>query len=459
MKINRYREKSLSADFRKTVFDEVAFTYDEDIAVKEASRCLNCKSRPCVSGCPVNVDIPKFIHLICEHNFFDALNVIKETNQLPAVCGRVCPQEQQCEKYCVHRKAGNSIAIGSLERFVADFSRTNVTENQIIHPAIKRKEAIAVIGSGPASLTCAVDCAIAGFNVIVFEALHELGGVLVFGIPEFRLPKNIVHFEIERLEKYGVEFKLNAVIGKTITFEQLRANFDAVFIGTGAGLPRFMDIPGESLNGVYSANEYLTRVNLMKAYLPESDTPIQKANNVVVFGAGNVALDASRTALRLGAKNVTVVYRRSRNEMPARAEEVRHAEEEGVIFKFLSMPVELLSDDYGSINSVRCISCVLSDPGTDGRRISVPLANSDFEIKCDMAIIAIGTDPNPIVKKHFTGLATNARGMIITDENAATNLSGVYAGGDAVTGVATVILAMGAGKTAALSISKYLKAK
>ena len=431
-------------------FDEVALGYDEETAVAEAERCLHCKIPQCRKGCPVSVDIPEFIGKIKERDFDGAIEKIKEANALPAVCGRVCPQENQCEKYCVLAKKGESVGIGRLERFVAD---RYMAKNEEVKPIEFAEDAqkVAVLGSGPSGLSCAGDLAKMGYKVTVFEALHKAGGVLSYGIPEFRLPKDkVVKKEIENIEKLGVKFELDAVAGRLFTVDELmeEEGFDDVFIGTGAGLPRFQGIPGEGLNGVYSANEFLTRCNLMKAYkFPEYATPIKVGKNVAVIGGGNVAMDAARTALRLGAEHVYIVYRRSEAELPARKEEVEHAKEEGIDFKLLNNPVEILGNEEGWVSGMKCIRMELGEPDESGRRRPVPVEGSEFELAVDTVIVSIGTGPNPIIAHTTPGLATTKRGNIEADEEScATSKPGVFAGGDIVTGAATVILAMGAGR-------------
>ncbi|AUG58165.1 NADPH-dependent glutamate synthase [Acetivibrio saccincola] len=439
-------------------FLEVALGYTEEMAVEEAQRCLQCKHRPCVSGCPVNVKIPDFIKLVAEGKFQEAYEKIKETNSLPAVCGRVCPQENQCEKVCVRGKKGESVGIGRLERFVADWYINNVDSKPDVPK--KNDKRVAIIGSGPASLACAGDLAKMGYNITIFEAFHEPGGVLVYGIPEFRLPKSIVKKEIDSLKDMGVEIKTNMVIGKVFSIDELLAEgYDAVFIGSGAGLPKFLGIPGENLNGVYSANEFLTRVNLMKAYkFPEYDTPVYIGKNVAVVGGGNVAMDAARSAKRLGAENVYIIYRRSKEEMPARLEEVNHAKEEGIIFNFLENPTKIIGTDDGWIKGIECIKMELGEPDSTGRRRPVPKEGTEHIIDVDSVIIAIGQGPNPLISSSTKELKTKEWGGIATDENTgATSKKGVFAGGDIVTGAATVIMAMGAGKKAAEAIDNYLK--
>ena len=444
-------------------FTEVALGYDEETAVAEAARCLHCKVPQCRKGCPVAVDIPAFIGKIKERDFTGALLKIKETNALPAVCGRVCPQENQCEKHCILAKKGEAVAIGRLERFAAD---TYMAKDLPIKPVEYDEKAlkVAVIGSGPSGLSCAGDLAKRGYKVTVFEALHKAGGVLSYGIPEFRLPKDkVVAREIAAIEKLGVNFELDAVAGRLFTVDELLTDegFAAVFIGTGAGLPRFQGIPGESLNGVYSANEFLTRCNLMKAYkFPEYATPIKVGKSVAVIGGGNVAMDAARTALRLGAEKVAIVYRRSEAELPARSEEVEHAKEEGIEFKLLNNPVAITGDEAGWVKSMRCVKMELGEPDASGRRRPVPIAGSEFDMPVDTVIVAIGTGPNPIMAHTTSDLELTKRGNIAADEETgATSKAGVFAGGDIVTGAATVILAMGAGRKAAKAIDEYLQSK
>ncbi len=439
-------------------FEEVPFGYTKEMAKLEASRCLQCKKPSCVAGCPVSVDIPGFVAKIIEDDYLGAARKLKEMNSLPAVCGRVCPQEDQCEKLCILGKKGEPAAIGRLERFAADFERTaGAFSMPEIAPATGKK--VAVVGSGPAGLTLAGDLIKKGHQVTVFEALHKSGGVLVYGIPEFRLPKAIVQAEVDYLKKIGVEFRPNMVIGKIYTVDELMADgYDAVFLGTGAGLPTFMNIPGENLNGVYSANEYLTRSNLMKAYLfPAYDTPIAKGKRVAVLGGGNVAMDSARTALRLGADDVYIVYRRSKKELPARSEEVHHAEEEGIQFHFLTLPVEILGNEEGWVCGMKCQRMELGEPDESGRRRPIPVPGSEFILEVDMVVVAIGTGANPLIPSTTSDLQTNKWGYIVADpETGATSKKGVYAGGDIVTGSATVILAMGAGRKAADAIHKYL---
>lgn len=443
---------------RNKNFSEVALGYTEEQAVNEAERCLNCKHKPCVGGCPVQIDIPAFIKKVAERDFEGAYRVISESSSLPAVCGRVCPQETQCEAKCVRGIKGEPVAIGRLERFVADYHNEHCAEKPQ-RPAPNGHK-VAVVGSGPSGLTCAGDLAKKGYDVTVFEALHTAGGVLVYGIPEFRLPKTIVEKEIDTLKELGVKVEPNMVIGKVLSVDELFENgFEAVFIGSGAGLPRFMNIPGENAKGVYSANEFLTRVNLMKSYKEHSDTPVMHAKTMVVVGGGNVAMDAARSAKRLGAETVYIVYRRSEKELPARAEEIEHAKEEGIVFKLLNNPVKILADEKDFVRGVECVEMTLGEPDESGRRRPVEKENSNFVIDADCVIMAIGTSPNPLIKSTTKGLETEKWGGIIVNENGLTSREGVYAGGDAVTGAATVILAMGAGKTAANAIDQYLKNK
>lgn len=449
---------SQKPDVRNKNFKEVATGYTKEQAIDEANRCLNCKNKPCVGNCPVHIDIPEFIAKIREEDFEGAYEIISKSSSLPAVCGRVCPQETQCEQKCVRGIKGEPVAIGRLERFVADYHNQNSHDD--IKVPEKNGHKVAVVGSGPAGLACAGDLAKKGYDVTVFEALHTAGGVLVYGIPEFRLPKTIVAKEIETLKKLGVKIVTNMVIGKVLSVDELfEDGFEAVFIGSGAGLPRFMNIPGENLKGVYSANEFLTRVNLMKAYKENSSTPIQKAKNVAVVGGGNVAMDAARCAKRLGAENVYIVYRRSMEELPARKEEVEHAMEEGIEFKLLINPVEIIGEN-GFVNGIKCIKMELSEPDESGRRRPVPIKGSEEVIDVDSVIMSIGTSPNPLIKSTTKGLETKSWGGICADEKTGqTSREGVFAGGDAVTGAATVILAMGAGKEAAAAIDEYIKSK
>ena len=445
-------------NIRNKNFEEVSLGYTPEMAMAEANRCLNCKNMPCVAGCPVNVQIPDFIKKIADGDFEGAYLKISETNALPAVCGRVCPQECQCEGKCIRGIKGESVAIGRLERFAADFYRENC-EKKI--PEIKQNgKKVAVIGAGPAGLTCAGDLAKLGYKVTVFEAFHTPGGVLVYGIPEFRLPKSIVAKEIKGLEDLGVEIKTNMVIGKTLTVDEIiEMGYEAVFIGSGAGLPMFMGIEGEGSVGVYSANEFLTRINLMKAYLDEYDTPIKKVNSVAVVGGGNVAMDAARCAKRLGAEHVYIVYRRGEAEMPARKEEIHHAKEEEIEFKLLCNPVRVIADENGRVTGLECVKMELGEPDQSGRRRPVAVEGSEFVLDVESVIMALGTSPNPLIRTTTEGIDANKWGCLIVDEELQTTKQGVYAGGDAVTGAATVILAMGAGKTAAVSIDKYLSNK
>lgn len=441
---------------RNKNFLEVATGYDAQTAMDEALRCLHCKHKPCISGCPVQIHIPDFIAKVAEGDFEAAYQIISESSSLPAVCGRVCPQERQCESKCVRGIKGDAVSIGRLERFVADWHNSHCK----VWPAVPERNGhkVAVIGSGPSGLTCAGDLARLGYDVTVFEALHIAGGVLVYGIPEFRLPKKIVELEVNDLKALGVKIVTNVVIGRSMSIDDLFDDgFEAVYIGSGAGLPRFMGIPGESLKEVYSANEYLTRVNLMKAYQPGSTTPIYHARKVAVVGGGNVAMDAARSAIRLGAEEVYVLYRRSFEEIPARQEEVQHAQEEQIRFQTLTNPVEILGSDDGNVTGVRCIRMELGEPDATGRRRPVPVPDSDFVIDADCVIMAIGTSPNPLIKSTTGGLEVNARGGIVADENGCTSRDGVFAGGDTVTGAATVIKAMGAGKIAAKSIDAYIQ--
>ena len=440
-------------------FEEVCLGYNEEEAKEEASRCLNCKNAQCMKGCPVAIHIPEFINEVKNGNFAEAYKVIGKSSALPAVCGRVCPQESQCEGKCIRGFKGEPVSIGKLERFVADWAREHNVEPEA--PAAPNGKRVAVIGSGPSGLTCAGDLAKLGYDVTIFEALHEAGGVLVYGIPEFRLPKQtVVKAEIENVKKLGVKIETNVVVGKSVTIDELlnEEGFDAVFIGSGAGLPKFMGIPGENANGVFSANEYLTRSNLMKAFSDDYDTPIAAGHKVAVVGGGNVAMDAARTALRLGAE-VHIVYRRSEEELPARVEEVHHAKQEGIIFDLLTNPVEILVDDNGHVRGMRCIRMELGEPDASGRRRPVEIPGSEFELELDTVIMSLGTSPNPLISSTTEGLDINKHRCIIADENGLTTKQAVYAGGDAVTGAATVILAMGAGKAAAKGIDDYLSNK
>lgn len=461
MSLNKVKHEMPCQDpkVRAKNFEEVALGYDKETAIAEASRCLGCAKEPCRQGCPVQVPIPQFISKVKEGDFAGAISTIKDKNALPAVCGRVCPQESQCEKYCVLAKKGDPVGIGRLERFVADWEREQGIKPVECAPPTGKK--VAVVGSGPAGLTVAADCAQAGHKVTIFEALHVPGGVLMYGIPEFRLPKAIVQAEIENLKKMGVEVEVDAVVGAIDTVDELLENegYDAVFIGTGAGLPYFLKIPGENLNGVYSANEFLTRTNLMKGYLfPEYDTPIKVGKKVAVLGGGNVAMDCARTALRLGAEEVYIVYRRSMEELPARVEEVHHAEEEGVIFKILTNPTKIIGNDESWVVGMECLKYELGEPDASGRRSPVAVAGSEHIVDVDTVVIAIGQGPNPLIPRTTKGLETNKWGNIVaSDETGLTSKPAVYAGGDVVTGAATVIKAMGAGRVAANSICELLK--
>lgn len=440
---------------RRSNFEEVAMGYSEEDAIYEAQRCLHCKHQPCVSGCPVNIHIPDFIEKVKDGDFEGAYQVISLTSSLPAVCGRVCPQENQCEKHCVRGIKHEAVGIGRLERFVADYHREHTQEKPVKPQSNGHK--VAIVGAGPSGLTCAGDLAKKGYEVTIFEALHEAGGVLMYGIPEFRLPKDIVRKEIENLKALGVNIVTNFVVGRSDTIDALMEEdgFEAVFVGSGAGLPRFMNLEGENLKGVFSANEFLTRINLMKAYKEDSNTPIYHPKKCVVVGGGNVAMDAARCARRLGAE-VHIVYRRSMEELPARKEEVEHAQEEGIIFDLLNNPVKVIGDDQGWVSHVECIKMELGEPDASGRRRPIPVEGSEFQIEADCMIMAIGTSPNPLIRSTTPGLEVNSRGCLVVDENEMTTKDGVYAGGDAVTGAATVISAMGAGKKAASSIDEYL---
>ena len=458
MSLKKNEMPSQAPEVRAKNFLEVAEGYTKEQAIDEANRCLNCKNKPCVGGCPVAIDIPAFIEKVREEDFEGAYRIISKSSSLPAVCGRVCPQESQCEKRCVRGIKGEPVAIGRLERFVADWH--NAHANATPEKPVSNGKRVAVIGSGPSGLTCAGDLAKKGYDVTVFEALHLAGGVLVYGIPEFRLPKAIVQKEIDTLKALGVKVQTNMIIGKTESVDELfEEGYEAVFIGSGAGLPRFMNIPGENLKGVYSANEFLTRVNLMKAYKESSSTPIMKAKKGAVVGGGNVAMDAARCALRLGADSVSIVYRRSEEELPARKEEVEHAKEEGIEFRLLTNPTEILGNDDKFVCGMKCIEMELGEPDASGRRRPVAKENSEFTLDVDCVIMAIGTSPNPLIKSTTGGLETAKWGGIITNDDGLTSREGVYAGGDAVTGAATVILAMGAGKTAAKAIDEYLQNK
>ena len=450
---------SQAPEIRNKNFSEVALGYSEETAIDEAKRCLNCKNMPCVSGCPVKIHIPAFIKEVAEGNFEKAYEIIAESSSLPAVCGRVCPQERQCESKCVRGIKGESVGIGRIERFVADWHNENAKDAP--EKPASNGHRVAVIGSGPAGLTCAGDLAKKGYEVTIFEALHLAGGVLVYGIPEFRLPKAIVQKEIDGLKALGVKVETNMVIGKVLSIDELLEDgFDAVFIGSGAGLPKFMGIPGENLNGVYSANEFLTRVNLMKAYKERAKTPIKQNKKVAVVGGGNVAMDAARCAKRLGADEVYIVYRRSEAELPARAEEVEHAKEEGIIFRLLTNPTEILPDENGFVGAIKCVEMELGEPDESGRRRPKVKENSEFTIDVDCVIMALGTSPNPLIKSTTKGLETKDWGGIVADEETGlTSRAKIYAGGDAVTGAATVILAMGAGKAAAEAIMRDIEGK
>lgn len=458
--LNKVPVREQEPEVRAKNFEEVCLGYNESEAVEESNRCLNCKNAQCVKGCPVSIDIPGFISEVKNENFEKAYEIISESSALPAVCGRVCPQESQCEGKCIRGIKGEPVSIGKLERFTADWARKNGIVPKA--PEHKNGRRVAVIGSGPASLTCAGDLARLGYDVTIFEALHEAGGVLIYGIPEFRLPKqDVVAKEVENVKALGVKIETNVVIGKSTTIDELmkEEGFEAVFIGSGAGLPRFMGIPGEQANGVFSANEFLTRNNLMKAFKEEYDTPIMKGKKVAVVGGGNVAMDAARTALRLGAE-VHIVYRRSEAELPARVEEVHHAKEEGIIFNLLTNPVEILVDENGWVKGMTCVKMELGEPDASGRRSPVEVKGSEFEIELDTVIMSLGTSPNPLISSTTEGLEVNRRKCIVAEEETgATSKPGVFAGGDAVTGAATVILAMGAGKSAARGIHEYLSNK
>ena len=455
MKMPRHAMPAQEPDVRNKNFEEVALGYTKEMAMEEATRCLGCPTMPCKSGCPVQINIAPFVKKVAEGDFEGAYEIIHQTSSLPAVCGRVCPQENQCEKYCVRGKMGEPVAIGRMERFVADWH--NAHAGASAEKPASNGHKVAVIGSGPAGLTCAGDLAKLGYQVTVFEALHKAGGVLVYGIPEFRLPKSIVQKEVDGLQALGVEVCTNTVIGKTITIDELMGEmgFEAVFIGSGAGLPKFMNIPGENLQGVYSANEFLTRINLMKAYQAGSATPIKHSTRVAVVGGGNVAMDAARCAKRLGAE-VSIVYRRGMEELPARKEEVEHAEEEGIVFRTLCNPVDILANENDDVTGIRCIRMELGEPDASGRRRPIEVKGSEFELDVDCVIMALGTSPNPLIKSTTKGLEINRKGGIVVNEDGLTSRENVYAGGDAVTGAATVILAMGAGKTAAKAIDEAL---
>lgn len=447
------------ADVRNKNFKEVAIGYTKEIAVDEAQRCLNCPKPRCVMGCPVNVEIPNFIHAIAQENFSEAIEILKHKNSLPAVCGRVCPQETQCESKCVLGIKGEAVAIGRLERFAADYAREHNLDVVSKETVVQKNKKVAIIGSGPSGLTCAGDLAKLGYDVTLYEALHAAGGVLMYGIPQFRLPKEIVQHEISALKKLGVKIVTNAVIGRTFTIKELmeEEGVSAIYIGTGAGLPHFMHIDGENLNGVYSANEFLTRVNLMKAYeFPNYATPVYVGKKAAIVGAGNVAMDAARTAKRLGAEQVYIIYRRGEDEMPARKEEIAHAKDEGIELRLLNNPVAIIGSEKGWVNGLKCIKMELGEPDASGRRSPVAIADSEYVLDVDMVIMAIGQGPNPLIKQTTPELAVNKRGNIITDEIGVTSIPGVFAGGDIVTGAATVISAMGAGKKAAAAINEYL---
>lgn len=457
MSLKKNSMPSQEPNVRNKNFCEVTLGYSKETAIDEAKRCLQCKNPKCKEGCPVSIDIPEFVKEAANGDFEKAYDVISRASLLPAICGRVCPQESQCEGKCVRGIKGESVAIGRLERFVADYHNENQKEENIT--INKNGIKVAIVGSGPAGLSCAADLAKLGYDVTIFEALHVAGGVLVYGIPEFRLPKKIVEKEIEGLKRLGVKIETNVVIGKTISIEELMQEFafDAVFVGSGAGLPKFMNIPGENLKGVFSANEFLTRVNLMKAYKENSKTPIKQNTHVAVVGGGNVAMDAARCALRLGAEKVYIIYRRGMEELPARREEIEHAIEEGIEFKLLTNPVELIGDETGTVCKMKCVKMELGEPDSSGRRRPVVMENSEFLIDVDCIIMSLGTSPNPLIKSTTSGLDTEKWGGIIVNSDGATSVKGVYAGGDAVTGAATVILAMGAGKTAAKGIDEYIK--
>ncbi len=450
------------ANVRNKNFEEVALGYTKEMAVDEAQRCLNCPKPRCVSGCPVNVEIPAFIQAVAHEDFAEAIKILKRKNSLPAVCGRVCPQENQCESKCVLGIKGESVAIGRLERFVADYAREHGIDVTKADDVVPNGKKVAIVGSGPSGLTCAGDLAKLGYDVTLFEALHAAGGVLMYGIPQFRLPKEIVQHEISALKELGVKIEVNSVIGRTFTIKELmeEEGFDAVYVGTGAGLPHFMHIDGENLNGVYSANEFLTRVNLMKAYeFPNVATPVYVGKKAAIVGAGNVAMDAARTAKRLGAEHVYIVYRRGEDEMPARKEEIGHAKEEGIELRLLNNPVSIKGDEKGWVNGLECVKMELGEADASGRRSPVAIEGSEYILDVDMVVMAIGQGPNPLIKQTTPNLEVNKRGNIVADEAGATSIPGVFAGGDIVTGAATVISAMGAGKRAAVAIDEYLKNK
>ena len=450
------------ANVRNKNFEEVALGYTKEMAVDEAQRCLNCPKPRCVSGCPVNVEIPAFIQAVAHEDFAEAIKILKRKNSLPAVCGRVCPQENQCESKCVLGIKGESVAIGRLERFVADYAREHGIDVTKADDVVPNGKKVAIVGSGPSGLTCAGDLAKLGYDVTLFEALHAAGGVLMYGIPQFRLPKEIVQHEIAALKELGVKIEVNSIIGRTFTIKELmeEEGFDAVYVGTGAGLPHFMHIDGENLNGVYSANEFLTRVNLMKAYeFPNVATPVYVGKKAAIVGAGNVAMDAARTAKRLGAEHVYIVYRRGEDEMPARKEEIGHAKEEGIELRLLNNPVSIKGDEKGWVNGLECVKMELGEADASGRRSPVAIKGSEYILDVDMVVMAIGQGPNPLIKQTTPNLEVNKRGNIVADEVGATSIPGVFAGGDIVTGAATVISAMGAGKRAAVAIDEYLKNK
>lgn len=449
-KIARNKIPEQDAKIRAHNFDEVALGYTQELAMEEAKRCLQCKNAFCRNGCPVSVRIPEMMKAVAEGKFFEAGEIVKSTNSLPSICGRVCPQEEQCEKLCIRARIDEPVSIGAVERFVGDYMLQNAKVENNSAPIGKK---VAVIGSGPASLTCAAELAKSGVEVTIFEAFHKAGGVLTYGIPEFRLPKSLVKNEIDSVIGLGVKIEHNVVVGKTLEIDELLQDYDAVFIGSGAGLPSFMNIPGENYNGVYSANEYLTRINLMGAYRKDSVTPVQTGKSVCVIGAGNVAMDAARTALRMGADKVRIVYRRGYDEMPARKEEIHHAEQEGIEFMLLTNPVEMLGEN-GWVNGLKCVKMELGEPDASGRRRPIVVKDSEFTVDTDMVIVALGTTPNPLIKSSCKRIETSPKGTLLVDENMMTSIKGVYAGGDAVTGAATVILAMGAGRKASEAILK-----